>query len=116
VGSYSVVITNEAGQTVSKPVKLSIGQPPTIVQQPNSATARPGSTVRISVVTGGDNPQTFQWLKNGKNLTKNATVGGITTKILILRSVNAADAGTYRVVVTNDSGTVTSANARLRIK
>jgi len=116
VGSYSVVILNEAGQVITKPVKLTLGHPPTITQQPNSATAKAGSTVHFSVVTGGDTPQTFQWQKGGKKLSASATVAGPTAKTLTLRKVKTSDGGAYRVVVTNDSGSVTSANARLTVK
>jgi hypothetical protein len=51
----------------------------------------------------------FQWLFNGTN------VAGATNAFLTLANVQAAQAGTYSVVASDDYGTATSSNAMLEV-
>jgi hypothetical protein len=63
--------------------------------------------VTLSVTAAGTAPLFYQWQFNGTNLV------GATTATLSLANLTAADAGSYRVVITNAAGSVTSANADL---
>jgi len=108
-GSYTVVVTNAAGSVTSAAAVLTVLEPPAIVSQPQSRTNVVGSTATFSVVASGTEPLAYQWCFNGTNLA------GQTTAALSLSNVQAAQAGSYTVVVTNAAGSVTSQVATLTV-
>ena len=82
---------------------------PMIVQQPASQSVPLNSTVLLTVGVTGSPAPTYQWRKDGN------PISGATRPILELTSLQASDSGNYSVVVTNASGSVTSANATLNV-
>ena len=109
-GSYDVVVTNIAGSVTSSPVAvLTVVAPPTITSQPADQIATVGQTVTFSVDATNDcgNSLAFQWRREGANLA------GATDQTCIRSNVQLADAGGYRVVITNLAGSITSAVAVL---
>jgi hypothetical protein len=84
-----------------------ISAAPAIITQPAGATVRAGTNVTLTVGASGTAPLAYQWWK-GTN-----PVIGATAFSLILSNVQAVDAGTYSVVVTNSFGSATSAGAVL---
>lgn len=108
--TYSVVVTNTAGNTTSNTVSLVVhGAPPVIVQHPITQSAFAGFTLSFSVLATGNGPFTYQWSKGG------APIDGATASTLILTNVAAADAASYTVAVTNAYGTTTSNAATLTL-
>jgi len=85
-------------------------QAPAIVNQPVSKTVVAGDPVSFSVVASGGTPFTYQWQKNGVNIT------GATDNTYVLPKTTEANAGSFRCVVTNGTGTVTSAMAVLTVQ
>ncbi len=84
--------------------------PPTFAGQPASDTnAVIGDTVTFTANAGGSPPLTYQWSKNGTNLT------GATNLTLVLTNVTAADAGSYVLTVANAAGTAKSQPAILAV-
>jgi hypothetical protein len=82
---------------------------PSIVAQPQNQTVSANSSVTFTVIASGSPAPTYQWQKNGANiLGENGTSLG-------LANVQASDAGTYSVVVTNSAGSVTSNGATLTV-
>jgi hypothetical protein len=79
----------------------------TIVQQPASQTAGLGSTVTLNVLA--NNPTGYQWFFNDN------PISGATGPSYTLNNVQFSNAGPYRVVVSNTSGSVTSAVALLTV-
>ncbi|MBN1505320.1 MAG: immunoglobulin domain-containing protein [Sedimentisphaerales bacterium] len=77
---------------------------PQIVTQPQSRAVRIGGKTALSVVASGRPPLSYKWLFNGKPMTDPNAV----RRTLPLNSVSAATAGSYTVVVTNSSGSLTS--------
>ncbi len=86
---------------------LSFG--PSIVTQPQSQTVTTGTNVTLSVVASGSPSPACQWYKD------NIIIAGATTSTLTLSNAQSVNAGTYKVTLTNASGTVTSSNATLTI-
>jgi pectate lyase/pectin methylesterase-like acyl-CoA thioesterase len=86
------------------------GDPPVITTQPVSQTVSAGANVTFTVGADGATPLSYQWLKNG------AAMAGATAASLTLTNVQAADAGAYRVVVSNAAGSATSATAVLTVE
>ncbi|MCX6926096.1 MAG: immunoglobulin domain-containing protein [Verrucomicrobia bacterium] len=83
--------------------------PPVIVIQPTNQTAEVGGTGTFMVTAGGSLPLSYQWRFYGTNLAAQ------TSASLVLTGVTTNRAGPYAVVVTNISGSVTSAVATLTV-
>jgi Putative Ig domain/Abnormal spindle-like microcephaly-assoc'd, ASPM-SPD-2-Hydin/Immunoglobulin domain len=83
---------------------------PTITTQPANQAVTTGQTATFTVVAAGAAPLGYQWQKNGVN------VSGATTASYTTPATTTADNGrTFRVVVSNAAGTVTSAAATLTV-
>ena len=82
---------------------------PVIAVQPINRTSVVGTSVTLSVTATGASPLTYQWFK-GEQSIPTGTAANLT-----FASVSATDAGTYKVVVSNGAGSVTSANATLTV-
>ncbi len=82
---------------------------PQILGQPSSTMAAPGGIVSFSVVVADLRALSYQWRFNGSNL------GGATGDTLMLNNVSTNSEGFYFVVLSNSSGSVTSAPAALYI-
>ncbi len=83
---------------------------PTITTAPVNQTVTTGQTATFTVVAGGTAPLSYQWQKNGGNIA-GATSASYTTPV-----TTTADSGsTFRAVVTNTAGTVTSAAATMTV-
>ncbi len=102
VGTYSVTVTNSVGSVTSRNAALTLVKGagvidstsyPAIVTAPASQSAPPGASVSFSVNATGSPSPTYQWQKNGGNIT------GATTSMLTLPNVTANDAATYTVLV-----------------
>jgi len=74
-----------------------------------------GTAVTLSVTASGTPPLTYQWRRNGLNLTNSPTVAGITSSTLTLSNSAPAQSGGYDVLVTNAFGSTTSSVAALTI-
>lgn len=80
---------------------------PSITAQPQSITTDIGEDVQFSVSATGNPTPTYQWRKDGNNIS------GATSSTLNLTDVQSGVAGDYDVVVTNSQGSVTSNDATL---
>ncbi len=89
--------------------------PPSITQQPQPGTACAGTTATFNVVAAGPGILAYQWQKNQVNLTDGGRFAGVTTSTLAISSADNTDAGSYRCVVSNAHGNVTSDEASLTI-
>ncbi len=85
------------------------GTAPSISGQPSDRTAQPATPLILTVGAVGTPPLKYQWLLNG------SVVPGATSSVLTLPSITPADGGTYRVLVSNAYGSVTSSNAVLTV-
>lgn len=82
--------------------------PPTLAEQPQSATRLAGAVAEFKVKANGQD-LAYQWQKDGTDLA------GATNATLTLGAVKKSDAGSYRCVVKNSAGSVTSNAATLAI-
>jgi pectate lyase len=111
-GSYTVVVSNSAGSVTSNAATLTVNAAPvapTITTQPSSQTVSVGGTATFSVTASGTAPLTYQWRKDGVNLS------GATAPSYSKTNVQTADAGGYSVVVSNSAGSATSTTATLTV-
>jgi len=113
--SYSVVVNNSlfadpgCARTSAVALLIVTSSPPIIVSQPVTQTLPPGATAIFTVSAIGNEPLSYQWQFDGTDIT------GATNSSLTLTAVQTADAGNYRVWVSNDLGTVGSSAAGLRV-
>ncbi|MEW6160700.1 MAG: immunoglobulin domain-containing protein, partial [Verrucomicrobiota bacterium] len=102
--SYQLAVSGEPGELL-----LFAGQPPQITQHPEAQRAIAGSSISLRVeATGSD--LSYEWQFDGDPLP------GATTPVLLLNNVTTAQAGEYRVVVSNPAGSVRSNPATLRVE
>ncbi len=109
---FSVVIGNDGGTVTSSNATLTVNPaiPPSITTQPTNQTVTEGQAARFTVDATGTEPLTYQWKKNGVNIS-GATNGSYTTP-----PTTMADSGAiFAVVVTNVAGSVISNNATLTV-
>jgi alpha-tubulin suppressor-like RCC1 family protein len=113
-GDYYVQVFNGAlslkSQTVKLLVNTSLDQPPVITQHPVSASAFTGSSVALRVAATGSN-LTFQWYKG----TQPINDGRGESSTLVLRSVTAADEGSYSVIVSSGEAQTASNAAEVTV-
>jgi|GEM_PF-852855 len=108
---YDVVVTNGAGSATSQVASLTVEVPvaPAVTTPPASQTVFAGGTATFSVAATGTAPLSYQWYKDGNPLP------GATGATLSFTNVQAANAGSYTVMVSNAAGSATSAAATLSV-
>ena len=104
-GSYQVIASNACGSATNSAM-LTVDLPVTVVTPPADQTVCPGDTAVFTVVATGDNLG-FQWYRD------TTVLAGQTNSTLVLANPSAAEAGTYRVVVSGACGTAVTNQAEL---
>jgi alpha-tubulin suppressor-like RCC1 family protein len=111
-GRYYVVVRNRAGEVSSRRAELVFDEPPSITGPLALDSARTngagplvlvGDSPTLRLTVQGSAPLGFFWQRDGALVSQTAVPN------LTLASVTAAHAGSYRVVVSNTFGAVTSA-------
>ena len=117
-GTVSVRASQSGGDTfnpapeVTRSFAVAAAQvvtPPAIAQAPAGRTIVAGTALGLSVVATGVGPLSYQWFKD------NTAIAGATGESFSIPVTTAADAGTYRVDVTNTAGTTRSTAATVVI-
>jgi hypothetical protein len=109
VYTATVSFTNlNDGVVQSRQFILTVGLP--ILSPPQSLTVFPGSPAWFGVSVSGTPPLSFQWQKNGTNLTNGTNISGSTTATLVLNPTTTNDAGNYTVIITNACGSVVTSS------
>jgi hypothetical protein len=110
---FDVIVSNSVNSVTSTQATLTVNSAPvapSITTQPANQTVTAGQTATFSVVAAGTAPLSYQWQKNGSDIT-NATAASYTTPV-----TTTADSGTmFRVVVSNTAGNMTSNSAMLTV-
>ncbi|MSU34233.1 MAG: hypothetical protein EXS36_03805 [Pedosphaera sp.] len=104
--------SNLSGDSASYNITFTIdpgGTAPTISEQPKAQTVNVGDTVELRVSATGDSPFTFQWIRNGIELS------GGRNSTLNFSPVALSDDADYSVRVTNASGNAPSATVHLTV-
>src|SRR4029453_13450101 len=85
--------------------------PPSITTQPVDQTVTVGQKAKFTVTAIGKKPLSYQWTKDGVNIT-GATQASYTTPPTTLTD----DGSLFAATVTNSAGSVTSNNATLTVQ
>jgi hypothetical protein len=113
--SSSIVISYEPLQAATihtygfSVQQVSLPAAPTISKSPSSQCVGDGTSVSFSVTAAGTAPLSYEWRKD------DVAISGETNPTYNIPSVTTGDAGTYTVVVSNPSGSVTSSPAILQV-
>ncbi len=99
---------SRSNQALYKIIYTSV-EAPMITNQPASLTVAEGQPASFSVSASGASPLSYQWQKN------NANIAGATTATFTINSATPANAGAYRVIVSNSAGSATSNAATLTV-
>jgi hypothetical protein len=112
---YQLVLTNAAGASTAPAITgLAVIARPAITAQPQSITVLQGAAASFSVTANSTaGALSYQWQKSGVDLQDGGNLSGATTASLALTNAQAADAGSYSVVVSNtlNGFTTTTASA-----
>lgn len=105
--SYNNVAVNRLIKLNGEPVLLGI------TGQPADQTVNPGASLTFTVTAIGTSALTYQWRKDGVDLSDGGRISGATSAALTITAAQESDEGNYTVVVTNAaaSRTVTSRTA-----
>jgi glucose/arabinose dehydrogenase len=96
-----------AGQV--RRVRFAQNQAPTITQHPANRTVAAGQQASFTVAASGSQPLSFQWQRNGANIS------GATSATLSFTAATGDNGAMFRAVVTNAFGTATSNSATLTV-
>jgi formylglycine-generating enzyme required for sulfatase activity len=109
-GDYTILVSNTVGCVSSQVATLTVAAaavPPVITTQTTGKSVvvkTPSSTsLNLSVAALGTPTLTYQWRKNGTNISQ------ATSSTYTMTGVNASNEAVYSVVVGNPAGSVTSA-------
>ncbi len=89
--------------------------PPSITQHPQPGSVCAGDGATFSVGATGSGTLGYQWQKDQSDLSNGGHYSGVTTNTLVISSADAADAASYRCVVSNAYGSATSNAAGLTV-
>ncbi|HVU32860.1 MAG TPA: immunoglobulin domain-containing protein [Opitutaceae bacterium] len=115
-GTYTVVVTNAAGNATSGPVVLAVrsATAPTISYSPGNTTVTAGQTLSLDAGVNGTPPFTYVW-KQGTTVVLSTTSSSANWCYYTKSNVQLADAGSYTVTITNFAGSVTSNPATVTV-
>ncbi|PWU12917.1 MAG: hypothetical protein C5B50_20395, partial [Verrucomicrobia bacterium] len=98
--TYSVIIVGQCASVTNSAVLALYAS--ASATGPNNQTNCPGTTAVFSTSAAGTGPFSFQWLKNGTNIS------GATSSSLTLSSVSSNDVAIYAVIATGHCGSITN--------
>ncbi len=101
-GLYTLVASNIAGVSTSAVAQITVYQTPTLAQALTNQVADVNNTVVLTVSALGSPTLVYSWQLNGKPIAGSSPT-------LLLSNVQPAQSGYYRVTVTNQYGSVSSA-------
>ncbi len=108
VGADGLLYYLSRNGSVSR-IRAATSQAPSITAQPQSTTVGPGQQATFTVSATGSQPLTYQWQRGTTNIS------GATSAAYTLTTTASDNGATFRVVVTNAVGSVTSSSATLTV-
>jgi len=106
---FQVVAANSAGHIVSSVVTLTVDTMPGFSAQPLNTTVNAGQPATFTVVATGSEPLSYQWQRGTTN------INGATSSSYTFTTTAADNGATFRAVVTNPVGNMTSNAATLTV-
>ncbi len=115
-GNYAAIVSGSFGQVRSSAYPLVAAiEPPEIVSEPSATNACVGSAVNLNV-TALNGTLSYQWRKNGVNLSNGGRISGATSSTLSISPTLLSDTDSYDVLVTNDCGDTPSDSVAVSVQ
>jgi hypothetical protein len=111
--TFTVAVSNSVGNVKSNAATLTVNAvivAPSITSQPANQTVTAGQTATFSIVASGTAPLSYQWQKNGVNISS-ATAASYTTPA----TATSDNGSTFCCVASNSAGSATSNSATLTV-
>ncbi len=99
-GIYDVLVMGRGGVNWSEACTLTLNQPPVLFTLPSLPLAIAGANYTLTVSARGEAPLTYQWRKEGRDLS------GANQTTLGLTNIDASAEGFYSVIVSDRNGRV----------
>lgn len=112
-GDYDVVVADGCASVTSQTATLCAA--PFITTHPLTQLGFDGDPLTLSVAASSCVTATYQWRRNGANLSDGGAYSGATSATLTINPLSAVHAGSFDCVVSNPTGTVTSAAAAITV-
>jgi len=109
-GTYTVLVTDSDGTSISSNAVVTVGVLPSITSQPGSLDLAQGSTAVFTAGAAGTAPLNYQWYLGS------APISLATNSTLTISNVQGYNAGAYSVTITSPYGSVASSNAVLTVE
>ena len=109
--SYRVDVTDDNGTLSSDTATLSVQASLSIATQPMDQTITEGSDAVFSVVAAGTGALSYQWYENEQPIS-----GATAASYSVVAATVTQDGNSYRVDVTDDTGTLSSDTATLTVQ
>ncbi len=109
VGDFTVIVSNAMEHAISPQTRVTVVRPPSVQLAPVNTYAIVGQPAVLSTVVTGSEPISYSWSFNGRLLE------GSASNQLVFSAVQATDAGSYSVTVSNRAGVSTSSVATLHV-
>lgn len=116
-GLYRVRISSTTGQTISNLATLTVTEqviPPTISVTPLAQEAAAGGSVTFTVTAHGTSPN-YQWQSRNSDGSWENVADGSSATLLLENLTLIQNGSTFRVIVRNEAGSVTSSEAQLSV-
>ncbi|MCB9000158.1 MAG: right-handed parallel beta-helix repeat-containing protein [Bacteroidales bacterium] len=102
IGNYTCQLSNAYGQTSSYPANITIKAAPSILFYSDKQVLCQNQDLSLEISATGQTPLNYTWQKN------TVALPSYTSNRLKITNASTTDAGTYRAVVSNSCGSVTS--------
>lgn len=115
---YELVVSAGLTSVTSSIVTLTVQSSAPVITTdiPSETLVYTGATLKLPVTVIGTAPITYQWQKNGVNLSDTATITGSQSNILTIANTQAGDAGSYQLLVSNSVGNGNSVLTTLTVE
>jgi hypothetical protein len=115
--TYSLTVTNNFGTAGPDSATLTVDAAPVLSGSdlPTTLTAVGGFPFSLSAKFLGSLPLYYQWYYNAAPLGSSTRISGVNTNTLIVSPAQMSDAGTYQLIVSNNSGTNQTAQAVISV-
>ena len=115
-GDYRCRVTNSAGSVNSNSASLTLKTATAFTTHPANQSKCAGESAAFTVAASGDGTVSYQWQKDGNNLSNGGHYSGATTATLTVANIEPNDVASYRCIATAGCGSATSNNATLSLK
>lgn len=107
-GIYTCLVSTSCSSEASQPAKLNLGAPGILTDPPVFVPVCINETADMPVVAYGAEPLTYQWMKDGVDLTDSDHYIGTRSSYLGIYNVGPSDLTSYSLRITNACGTFVS--------